>query len=188
MRRLSTIGVALALAAGLAIASQAAAAPARQGTLPAEMVGVTWQLAAYQKAGADVDISAAAITLQFSADGQVSGSGGCNTYSGSYTAGDGGQLTFSPLISTRKFCAPEAIMTLESSYLQGLQGVSAYKLSGTAQLELTSSGGDTLRYTTGAPAQMPRTGEGSPGAVAALAALGGLALLAGLGLRRRAIG
>jgi hypothetical protein len=61
---------------------------------------VTWQPAAYQQAGADVDISAATITLQFSADGHVSGSSGCNTYSGSYTAGAGGQLTFSPLIWT----------------------------------------------------------------------------------------
>jgi heat shock protein HslJ len=152
------------------------------------MVGVTWQLAAYQKAGADVDISAAPVTLQFSADGHASGSGGCDNYSGGYTAGAGGQLTFSPLISTKKFCAPDAIMTLESSYLQALQGVNAYKLNGTTQLELTSSGQDTLRYTMGAPAQMPRTGDGSRDVLAALTALGALALLAGLGLRRRAIG
>ena len=46
MRHLVTISVTLALAAALAIAGQAAAAPTRQGTLPAEMVGVTWQLVA----------------------------------------------------------------------------------------------------------------------------------------------
>ena len=79
-------------------------------------------------------------------------------------------------------------MTLESSYLQALQAVNAYKLNGTTQLELTSSGQDILRYTTGVPAQMPRTGDGSQHALAALAAIAALALLFGLGLRRRAIG
>ena len=175
----------MALATILAGAGQAAAAPRRQGgQLPAEMVGVTWYLVAFQHAGSALDVAGGGLTLQFSSDGQVSGSAGCNNYNGSYTAGADQQLTISELASTRMFCTPDTVMTREAAYLQALPATTTYKLDGTSALTLTA-GSDTLSYTTAAPAQLPSTGAGADASLTVPAIFGALMLLAGLWLRRR---
>ena len=60
------------------------------------------------------------ITAAF-ADGQVSGSAGCNSYSGSVTSEGGQTLSFGPLVSTMMAC-PDPIMDQELAYLGALQG------------------------------------------------------------------
>jgi len=187
VRHFATIWAALALAAGLAMAGSVVAAPARQDKLPAEMVGVNWQLAAFQQGGKAVDVGTG-LTLEFSADGHVSGSGGCNSFNGDYTAGANGQLTISKLASTLKICSPDEVNTRETAYFQALEAVATYALEGSSKLTLTTSAKDTLSYTTGAAAGLPKTGGDDQGVVAVLAAIGGLALLAGLVLRRRLVG
>lgn len=71
----------------------------------------------------DVDrggiIDSSRITMSFSADGTLAGLAGCNAYSGHYTL-EGSNLTMSPLISTRKACAP-ALMNQEAAFLAALQ-------------------------------------------------------------------
>lgn len=42
-------------------------------------------------------------SLEFTADGKVRGTGGCNTISGPYTI-DGEDITIGPLMSTKKYC------------------------------------------------------------------------------------
>src|SRR5262245_24380849 len=77
VRHFATTWAALALvAAGFAMVGSVAAAPARQEKLPAEMIGVTWQLAAFQQGGKAVDVGTG-LTLVFTTDGHVSGEGGC---------------------------------------------------------------------------------------------------------------
>jgi putative lipoprotein len=56
--------------------------------------------------------------LEIAADGQVSGSAGCNRISGKATL-DGAYLSFGPMISTKMACAP-AIMDQESKFLSAL--------------------------------------------------------------------
>jgi heat shock protein HslJ len=69
------------------------------------------------------------ITIQFGTDGTVSGSSGCNQYSGTYTA-SGSSLTINtPLASTMMMCA-EPVMVQETAYQTALAGVKAYTVKG----------------------------------------------------------
>lgn len=69
------------------------------------------------------------ISAQFSADGKVMGSAGCNRYNGSFTI-SGENITFSsPLASTMMMCE-QAIMDQESAYLQALAEVKTFSLTG----------------------------------------------------------
>jgi heat shock protein HslJ len=61
------------------------------------------------------------ITLQF-ADGQVSGSGGCNRFSGTYTQ-DGDSLKLGTLIATLMDCTDKAVMQKEQQFFQMLAAV-----------------------------------------------------------------
>jgi heat shock protein HslJ len=85
-------------------------------------------------------------TLAFSGDDTVSGTGGCNTFSGTYTV-DGSNLTFGALASTQMACEG-AVGTLESAYLAALQDTSAYEITDAGELKLTS-GTTTLTFTKG---------------------------------------
>jgi heat shock protein HslJ len=183
MRHLTILSIALALVASLAAVGTAAAVPARQNGLPAEMIGTTWNLVAFQQAGTAVDVQGGGLTVVFDAEGRVSGSSGCNNFTGSYTAGSGQQLTIGPLASTLMLCTPDSVNTREHAYQQALQAVTAYTLSAPGQLELTSPQ-DTLSYTSGASANLPATGAGGDTLALGLGAFAALALLAGLALRR----
>ena len=72
----------------------------------------------------DVDnggvIDNAEVTIEFSADGKLSGKSACNRYGGDY-AYDRGVLTAGPLFSTKMACAP-ALMDLEAKFLGRLEG------------------------------------------------------------------
>jgi putative lipoprotein len=72
--------------------------------------------------------------------GQVSGSGGCNRFSGSCNV-DGSALTFGNLASTRMACAEG--MDQESAFLAALGKVRSWRVSGD-RLELLDAGGVSL--------------------------------------------
>ena len=61
-----------------------------QGTgLPSEMLNVEWSLVSIQSAPGTVEnTTGKGLTIKFDASGMANGSGGCNTFRGSYTAGD----------------------------------------------------------------------------------------------------
>ncbi len=101
-----------------------------------------WALASF--GGPDISLAAlegSSITMTFTADGQVNGSAGCNSYSGSYTV-DGSQLTFSPLATTKRMC-PEPVMVLEQAFLGALGKTASYEISD-GQLLLLDADGQTL--------------------------------------------
>jgi len=60
-------------------------------------------------------------TIQFGQDGTVSGTGGCNTYTGTYSL-NGDKLTFSPLAATEMMCTPGQ-MDQEYTYFTVLKRV-----------------------------------------------------------------
>jgi heat shock protein HslJ len=63
-------------------------------------------------------------TLEFSPTGAISGFGGCNHYSATYTLTHN-TLSLTPPVSTRKSCAqPAGVMEQEHDLLQALQSVS----------------------------------------------------------------
>ncbi len=81
---------------------------------------------------------AAPITALFQ-QGQISGSGGCNTYNGSFTT-FGADITIGALTVTGLVCDP-AVMDQETFYLARLQVANRYEIQGN-QLRLTGQIGD----------------------------------------------
>ena len=76
-------------------------------------------------------------------DGQVTGSAGCNTYSGSYEL-DGRNLTIGPLDLTANTCEdPEGVMLQEDVYVTALGAVAGYDVVGGVMV-LTDEMGETL--------------------------------------------
>lgn len=75
-------------------------------------------------------------------DGEVWGSGGVNSFSGTYDAADGGELTFGALQSTEMAGSPQA-MEQESAFFAALQETRHFEFNA-GKLILTSSGNDTL--------------------------------------------
>jgi heat shock protein HslJ len=69
------------------------------------------------------------ITLNFEGEDRISGNGGCNQYSGGYTTGAAGEITFSDTVSTLRACADNQLTTQESIYLSALGGVTHYEVS-----------------------------------------------------------
>jgi len=68
------------------------------------LTGKTWTLEKLANRDMENDPP---LTMQFMADGTVSGFSGCNTFNGQYTL-DGNTLKFGPLASTRKMCGAAA--------------------------------------------------------------------------------
>ena len=71
------------------------------------------------------------ITAIFGPGGTISGSDGCNQYSGSYMV-SGSQLQVSPtLASTMMACGePAGVMEQEAQYLAALQSAATYQIEG----------------------------------------------------------
>lgn len=87
-------------------------------------------------------LAATQITAEFNS-GALSGSGGCNAYSGAYTAAEGA-ITVAPLASTMMFCMePEGVMEQEAAYLAAVQAAATYVLEG-GQLTLADADGAPL--------------------------------------------
>lgn len=66
----------------------------------------------------------APLTAEFSVDGEIMGSSGCNLYSGPYTV-SGSAMTVGPLASTRMTCSGE-LDDQEQRYLEALQLVTSW--------------------------------------------------------------
>jgi heat shock protein HslJ len=87
---------------------------------PAESLGTEWRLQAFS-IGADAQplATGTSITLTFGEDGMVSGSAGCNTYTGPYTF-NGTALSIAELAQTRMACE-EPILTQETNFINALR-------------------------------------------------------------------
>ena len=102
----------------------------------ADIAGKEWVVEDLNDAGIP-DMANA--TLNFTAEGGVSGHTGCNRYSGSWTEADG-EITLSPLATTRMACAP-ALMDMERKFLNALTSPLSMTLDETGLLTVTGSGG-----------------------------------------------
>lgn len=80
------------------------------------------------------------ITANFSG-GQVTGSGGCNSYSASFST-NGNNVSISYPVSGQMACAPE-ILQQETQYFQALSSAGRYEINGN-NLILRDGGGNTL--------------------------------------------
>jgi heat shock protein HslJ len=88
-----------------------------------------WSLDAFNDGqGAFVNlIDGTQITASFENDGNLSGSGGCNEYNTTYTAGSN-NISIGPILSTQMDCPePEGVMDQESKYLTALEKAATYR-------------------------------------------------------------
>lgn len=100
-------------------------------------VGPTWTLSSLDGKPA---VAAAAITAEFTSEGRVTGSSGCNRYTGSAQV-DAGRLAVGPLASTMMACDHDGLMAQETRYLAQLQAATHYTVSGD-ELRLGTSATD----------------------------------------------
>lgn len=98
------------------------------------------------------------ITLTFGANGRISGSASCNTYSAGYVlTGEGVTITM-PIASMRSCEAP--YMAQEAEFLETLRGVNRYELSADGLLTLHAIDGGTI--TARRQVQTPGTPKNPP--------------------------
>ena len=111
-------------------------ADASPGTSPAvsaapsgvPLEGTTWQLTDLRLSGAYAPVPPGATVTLTLQDGQASGSGGCNQYSGPYTL-SGDSLTFGTLVQTLMLC--EGVRgTVETFYFADLPAVAHWAIEG----------------------------------------------------------
>jgi len=105
-----------------------------------QLAGRLW-VAEYIHGRPVVDMSHS--SMVFTTDGRVSGRGGCNAYSGSYSLKDG-KLTFSALAATMKMCAP-ALNDQETRFFRSLGGVQSVGFEN-GLLRLLPEGGQPSIY------------------------------------------
>lgn len=104
-----------------------------------EIAGTAWTVTGYNT-GMNAVVSVLPdthLSIRFSADGTMSGSAGCNDYTGSYSF-SGQSLTIGETAATKKTCAqPEGVMKQERIFLKALAMVSIVRMDGDL-LELRS--------------------------------------------------
>jgi heat shock protein HslJ len=146
--RLALIGLAATLVA---------CAPRGDDTANGGLVNTSWTVLSIP--GAPTLLEARA-TMTFAADGTVSGTGGCNQYSGSFRT-DGDRGAFGSMSSTLMGCDDQRGQQ-EAAFLSNLQGAATWRLVDYGKLVI----GETGEIVAG-----PGVAEGPPGdePVAALA-------------------
>jgi heat shock protein HslJ len=110
-----------------------------------------WNVVNYNDGSAVVTlIPGTAISMDFGADGRVTGSSGCNTYQAGYTV-NGNAIAIGSPAATSIFCAePAGVMLQEANFLAALQSAAAFRVVGN-QLELTNAAGQIAIVATRAP-------------------------------------
>ncbi len=109
---------------------------------PKPLVGPTWGLTSYNngKGALSSPLAGSDITAVFSADGNMSGSAGCNSYSAPYDV-DGSKISIGPAVSTRMACAePEGIMEQEMTFLAAVETATEYAIEGDELVLLNDEG------------------------------------------------
>ncbi|MCB0070221.1 MAG: META domain-containing protein [Caldilineaceae bacterium] len=104
------------------------------------LAGTRWEVVQFNNgSGITTLLAETRITVEFSADGQVTGNAGCNNYFGPYQA-SGTNITIQPPAATSQACAePEGVMEQEAQFLSALPTAATFRLDGDS-LELRTAG------------------------------------------------
>jgi heat shock protein HslJ len=143
----------------LAIASERGVLEFAAGSGGASLTDASWTLAEVDSEPVEDVIQ----TATFLPDGTVAGSGGCNSFSASYTT-DGETLAVTDLGVTRMAC-DEDVMEAEDKYLDAFEAAATWSING-SQLTITSAADVELVFD-GTAIEGP---SGTPGAPATPAA------------------
>jgi heat shock protein HslJ len=94
-----------------------------------ELANTQWKLESFGPASSPAPVlEGADITLGFDGAGQAGGSGGCNSYGGSYQVQEG-VLSIGAINSTLRACVEESLNQQEGLYFQALQSAGRFELS-----------------------------------------------------------
>lgn len=121
--------------------SSSPALPAWNATDPQTLLIPRWFLNSMLVDGKVVEFGDNLLNLQFEADGNANGEGGCNSFFATYQAGTDGSITFGPVGSTKMAC-PD-FMELENDYFSAISRVSQFRTS-EGHLTLSSEDGKTV--------------------------------------------
>ncbi|TLM99077.1 MAG: META domain-containing protein [Actinobacteria bacterium] len=112
------------------------------GVSAADLKG-TWVVESFGAPNGLTDAAQGVTTeITFDDGGKASGNGGVNSYSATYEAADGGDLTFGPVMSTKMAGPPEA-MAQESAFFSALEKTRRFEFND-GKLVLAGTGNDTL--------------------------------------------
>ena len=113
---------------------------------PAALEGESWILTQMLTAGGQTQILDVGVSASF--DGTtISGNSGCNSYHASYEA-SGNEISFGPIAGTRKAC-PEPENSTEARYLQLLDGIATFEVSGRSMTMNDQDGTPVLQFSQG---------------------------------------
>ena len=101
----------------------------------------TWEVTSFlQGDGVSSLVAGSRITATFAEGGKLSGSAGCNDYSGTFTLGSG-TLTIGDVSATELACEiPAGVMEQEQAFLAALPRTARYTLEGRSLTLLTEEG------------------------------------------------
>jgi heat shock protein HslJ len=129
---MKNILVSIPILASLAVLAACASA----GSQGDEITGQVWVL---DSLNGSPPLTGTLITAEFTTDGKVGGTAGCNAYSGQYTV-SGSQIQFTtPMASTMMACE-QPVMDQENAYFQALGAAKSFTMNGD-QLTLKESAG-----------------------------------------------
>lgn len=118
--------------------------PAMRAAAGTVITTTGWQLKSYSDAtGVMVPaLSDPVVTIRFTREGEVSGSGGCNRYSARYMT-EHSRITISATGTTEMYCSGPGVMAQESAYLRDLTAAGEFRLAG-SELRLYAADGRPL--------------------------------------------
>ena len=136
------IGTAFALqGCTLSVEGPGQPGPPLSGTGADGLLDREWALRTMVFDGAEVELEqGVTTTIQFTADGRFGGSGGCNSYSGSFVR-DGSTISLGPAEATLMACLVGGEQ--ESAFFSALPQISAWEI-GAGELRLSSADGRTV--------------------------------------------
>jgi heat shock protein HslJ len=116
------------------------------GTTPLPLAGITWSLELYRgSSGSNVPvIPTTDVTAFFGPSGDITGSAGCNSYTGGYTLSGQNGISIGPLATTLMYCGEPGVMDQETAYLALLRTVASYEVTIDAMLNLRNADGTTV--------------------------------------------
>lgn len=126
-------------------------APQPPPPAPDPLAGTRWDVVNYNDGSAIVTLlPGTTMTMEFGANGQLTGSAGCNTYSATYRV-SGNSISISPPGATMRVCAePAGVMDQEVRFLAALQSSATFRIDGNT-LELQNAAGQIAIVATRAP-------------------------------------
>jgi heat shock protein HslJ len=115
--------VSIALMAGMVFLAACSATGTQQGT-KADLTGKVWVLT---DLGGKPPVKGSAITIEFTEDGKVGGSAGCNQYAGTYTT-SGNTIQISENLATTMMACEQPLMDQETAYTTALGTVKSFSV------------------------------------------------------------